>query len=248
MNKASVARKFTTTKPWFQLVGLGDLHIGHIGVDYTSLKNLINKLKRRTDCAVILMGDSIENAIPGSVSSQFEQDMTPEEQIDKAYELFEPIEHLIVGLHDGNHPYRTTKATGLSPEKIIAGRLKVPYLGHQALSSLNINGIVYDVFSCHGVSGARTATGKLAKILDMVKLASADVYMTGHIHDRVGYIQHYEMRVGKQTVLKKRAFVSAGSFVQYFNSYAERMLLYPGQIGPCSVSLGAQSFDISIQL
>jgi len=217
------------------LVVIGDWHIGHQSLDYELLKSDLAYAKKKR-AKVIILGDLIENAIPNCASSQFESNMHPEEQMELAIELLRPIRTQIVGIHSGNHSYRTLKAAGIDPEKIIAKELGVPFFGSQHLWKLN----GYTIYSAHGVGGGTTPTGRLNALLKLSKLATAEIYLMGHIHSR---IVHKEMKItpqGERTIL----FATCGSYLKYDESYASRMLLAPGKMGMCEITFGTEPYVI----
>jgi len=251
-SKRSYLFRVMTDQQYFNLMPVGDFHVGHKCFDLERFKLFVERakiLRKQGNVKLVVMGDSIENAIPGSKSSPFESSISdPEEQIEIATELLEPIADIILGLHDGNHPYRTTQATGLKPEKIIAKSLGVPYLDHQALWRISINGIPYDVFSCHGRGGSATPSGKLNAVMSLSKLATADLYLMGHVHDRVGYIIHYQAIENGKVVIKERGFATSASFLSYLGGYGERLLYAPGAIGETTIQLNTTEFGIRILL
>ena len=60
---------------------LADLHVGHVGFDEKSLEALIEVVRTTPNFYVFVGGDSINHASKGSKSSQFEEYMSPREQI-----------------------------------------------------------------------------------------------------------------------------------------------------------------------
>jgi hypothetical protein len=81
----------------------------------------------------ILVGDVIDNGVSAGskhLGLEFQNPLTPMEQIELAYSLFEPLTRRdqLIGIVGGNHSERTMKAVGNHPEKILAMLLsKAPY-------------------------------------------------------------------------------------------------------------------------
>lgn len=115
----------------------------HIGAPACNL----SMLERHVDEAVkngwrvVLLGDLINNGVSaGSKHTGLEWGdcMDPMAQVEKAIDVFLPaakagLIELIVG---GNHPYRSVKACGLHPEKIIAMMLSIAATGKKPAAVL----------------------------------------------------------------------------------------------------------------
>jgi hypothetical protein len=86
------------------------------------------KMAVREKWRVLLLGDLVNNGISAGskhVGLEFQDAMDPMSQVERAVDALLPIAdqtELIVG---GNHAYRSVKACGLHPEKIIAMMLSI---------------------------------------------------------------------------------------------------------------------------
>ena len=212
-----------TKREWYKIVAIGDFHLGHKACDMDRIHGHIDWIKSH-DCMCILLGDTIENTIPGSKGSMWEQGTTPEEQIEHAVELLTPIKDKIIGMHDGNHSYRTVRATSISPEKWIAKDVGVKYLGHQHMHVIQFNktaSITYHGFSTHGSSGGTTSTGKLGALLKLKTIAEADFYLMGHVHEKLTHATKVSTMKSNRPIDKKEIYASSGGFIKYEDSYAE---------------------------
>lgn len=64
---------------------------------------------------MVICGDLLNMGIPSSVSSVFDEVLTPAQSVDKAVELLQPIADRILGGVGGNHEQRAVKTCGLDP-------------------------------------------------------------------------------------------------------------------------------------
>ena len=77
MNEFNV--KLDVSQNTFQLMVLGDMHIGDELCDLELIKDTIDYVKKTKDCYVILNGDLINNALKTSKSDSYKEQMTIEE-------------------------------------------------------------------------------------------------------------------------------------------------------------------------
>jgi predicted MPP superfamily phosphohydrolase len=110
----------------FQLMVLGDIHIGDPLCDLQLVKNTIKYIKETPNCYVILNGDMINNALKTSKSDIYTETMSIEDQQDLLIELLEPIKEKILFICSGNHEYRTHLAAGINPLRYVARELGIP--------------------------------------------------------------------------------------------------------------------------
>ena len=78
------------------LATCGDWHVGNATFDERAAVDYVGKIKD-SGAVVLLMGDLMENVIVGSVGSQFEQTMTPDDQIDYVVGILESVKDQIIG-------------------------------------------------------------------------------------------------------------------------------------------------------
>ena len=109
----------------FQLMVLGDMHIGDELCDLDLIKETIDYVKRTKDCFVILNGDLINNALKTSKSDSYKEQMTIEEEQDLLIDLLKPIKDKILVMASGNHEYRTSLLAGINPLKAVAYALGI---------------------------------------------------------------------------------------------------------------------------
>ncbi|KKK44297.1 hypothetical protein LCGC14_3167350, partial [marine sediment metagenome] len=90
----------------------------------------------------------------------------------------------------------------------------------------------------HGAGAAQTSGGKINRLEDFMKKNRADIYMIGHVHDKMARRQQ---PIGanascNKLVHKNRIGVISGS---YLKTYQQGSIGYGEQKGYAPVSLGA---------
>ena len=221
------------------VVNLGDIHRGNNNCDTKLLKKIIATIKDTESMYWISTGDLLETAIKSSKSSCYEAS-TPEEELDALSFELEPIRHKCLGFVASNHQNRIKKEVGLSLDKVLADRAKIPFLGIFAVIKVVCGKAAYFIAMHHGVGGGTDGN----KVNRAMKLAQnclgADVYMTGHTHS-FSYVQDV------QTVIDRKRdnlqtfsthHVTTGHYLQYEGSYAEDMGLKAKPCGSAMITLG----------
>lgn len=93
-----------------------DIHFGSELFDEKKWKNLKNIILSDENAYVCVVGDVLENAIPGSKSDMFSQTHNPAKQKEWAIQQFKDLAHKIIAVVPGNHEHnRTTKICGMYP-------------------------------------------------------------------------------------------------------------------------------------
>jgi len=149
---------------------------------------------------------------------------------------------LIIGITDDNHGWRWAKELGTSFAEALCEHMCVPeaYLGWQGFLRLLVGEQQYDVFVFHGKSGATTLRGKMSAAMKLGEhYKGADIYCTGHVHNATAYDECYLKPCVDTVQSRMKLYVIAGSFLNYFGLYAERMLLRPGKMGAKLIKLRA---------
>lgn len=212
-------------KDYAAVVFFGDLHLGHPSCDIKKAKhNLDFALEHRM--YILGMGDLIEAGLRSSIGdSVYQQNLNPHEQIDQVTELLKPMADagLILGLHQGNHCERITKATGVNPMKIICRYLKVPYLGSACWNLFKVGMQNYTVYSMHGSTGSRYVYTKLKALVDIAHNFDADVLSMGHVHEiaqEAITTQTLDLR-SKTIVERKKYLILTGHYLRYDDTYAQ---------------------------
>jgi len=229
----------------------GDQHIGSKDCDIEAVEKYIEWLKNQKNAIVVLMGDTINSALKGSVGAgSYDDIMNPEQQIETAIEMFAPIADKIVGVHNGNHGNRIYNETTLSPEKIIAMGLGVPYLGDTCFHHLRFKDITYTLFTAHGSTGSGTVGGALTSCMKYANFAIADIYAMAHTHQLADHsVPVFSVSLKDKTIeKKKRHFVLTGGFMKWKGSYAESKNYAPLKIGAAKATVRGDRFDVHVRV
>jgi predicted phosphodiesterase len=192
-----------------ELLGFGDWHFGARTCDVKKIKETVKKIKKN-GTAVILMGDLIENSDRFSVGAGvYDQVLTPMKQLDGVCEILEPIKGQCLVSIMGNHEFRTLKAVGYDPTRIICDRLKIPYAGFEAFVRMKVKDYNYVVYATHGSTGARFVWSRVKALEDIMRHVDADIVLMGHTHTKM----YHEIRY-KGIREKKKIGVLTGSFLK----------------------------------
>jgi len=242
--------KVKSNKDFVTFVPLGDIHYGSKDCDKKLLKETLEWLEERDDVYVLGMGDYIENATRDSVSDVFSQTASPQAQVYDIVNLLTPIakQGKLIGLLRGNHEFRTYKQTGFEPTTLMAKLLNVPYLGDSQLIKMRVNNNNYHFYATHGSSGATTPGGKINALFRMAKVADADIFLMGHMHELISWTrpQLYIDNRNKQVIEGGKYFVCTGHFLKYIDSYAQRKQYEIGKKGVARIKLGTKKKEIYV--
>ena len=93
-----------------------DLHYGNEQFNLTKWNRLHDLILAEPNRYVVWIGDLLENAVPNSRSSVFDQMYSPQEQKEYITALFKEFKSRTIAILDGNHEYnRSTRMCGLYP-------------------------------------------------------------------------------------------------------------------------------------
>jgi hypothetical protein len=224
-------RRFNVDKVYF--ADISDIHLGHKGFDEEAFSQFIELVKRTPDFYLFLGGDSINHANKGSKSSQFEEDMTPREQIKGKFvdgklvkkglvQHLEPVKHRIIGKIDGNHDgTRSQEFNDISPMEWLCDTLNIRYFGDLAILQFVVGGNAYTHY-IHHISGSTGNNLNLAKLQKKGEEFRCDVIWGEHTHRR-----HYGSEIyvdvdlyNKKPIVREQYFVNAGTFLNW-SGYAK---------------------------
>jgi predicted phosphodiesterase len=223
------------------IIPITDIHFGSKQCNTKMLKDLLQFILDTPNCYTIFLGDQTETATKQSIGmGVYEEDFDIRDQIRLMVRMLKPLAEAgkILGILTGNHEMRVAYATSLNPAELIADALDVPYLGFQGYIRINVGKQTYRIFAHHGVGGGSTPAGKLNAMRKLNLVAEADIYLSGHTHGRMddedklmvfddsGYVRE-----------RRRYYVVAGSFLEYFDGYAEMKNLAPSITGSVALKL-----------
>lgn len=233
------------------LVFLGDVHYGAKNCDVKMFEGLLKWLKKTKNAYVLGMGDMLDVGTKDSVGgSVYDQEEFVQGQLEKMVDYLSPIAKSgrLIGLIDGNHEQRISKRTGLNLTKVMSQMLDTDYLGYSTNLRLRVGGETYKVHATHGDSGAMTVQGKLKKCLDLQLYNDADIFAMGHVHELMDYTKVVNRQNPRHMSIENFDihFLLTGSYLKYFDGYAESKGYSPARLGTPIVELGADGRLINV--
>ena len=199
---------------------LGDIHLGNLGCDVDKYVRSIKYINDNDDCYTIGMGDYIDNVMDyanGCIDKRWNPEtvdrkmLTTEEQTEKFLETWKPIAHKTLGLHAGNHEWKT-----INQKRFITDFCKplgLPYLGRLAYTSLTFTYKEkeirnYLILSMHGGYSGMQAGGAVNRMKAITGDFDCDLVLMGHNHDtwvrpivRIGYDRLHNVSVEKKVLM-----------------------------------------------
>lgn len=223
-----------------KLAPLYDVHIGHRNHDAEKFKRHIDWIRRTPNVLTWNGGDLIENASKLSVGSGvYEQDLTPQEQIDEAVGLTQTIRHKMLFSLPGNHEDRA-EILGISVGAWIAQSLEVPYFPDFVICTIRWRGNRFRILAHHGSGGAASPGGQRNAARKAISWAKpVDLFWTGHLHNPfvdLMWQTDFDQRTG-ESVERSCFIILSPSYLKYFGSYAAKKQLPPGVRGLSVVEL-----------
>ena len=227
--KRDLGKEFKSIK----LLALSDFHIGDQLCNLKLIRNVLNEVKESDNTFIILNGDLMNNSIKNSVSSVYDEVLTPTEQILKLCDLLEPIKERILVIHPGNHEWRTYKEDGVDIIRLVAKQLGIEdrfsdgwwylYLSFGLNKEKRDRPMLYTITGIHGYGGGRKNGGKINNLVEMSDKVIADLYVMGHTHTPIMtrnsiFIPDYQH---KTLVKKDKYYLMTNSFLEY-GGYGEQ--------------------------
>jgi len=201
----------------------------HIGEESHDAKLFAQYLAwaKRHNADIVVMGDLLDTGLcigTKHIGSVWENDLTPDEQIDRACSLLGPLKRQIIGVVTGNHELRIERVTSINPLKQVALRLGVDYSGPSKVLRWN----KWTLFCAHGTSGNLTSDFK--KVLDGWEGVS--VIALAHVHYLMTQtIVRFVVEEGSAIVRSRKIhLIRTGNFLKYAK-YAALALHSPTDVG-----------------
>jgi predicted phosphodiesterase len=237
----------------FHLWPFSDLHFGAPEFNDSLFFETLERTWEDPEAVLILNGDLIEASTRTSVGSGvYEQKVAAQEQLEWVVDTFKPFadQGRILGVTNGNHEDRITKATGVDVTRTYAQMLGVPYFQHGGHFKLRAGDQNYHAYFTHGSSSARLPHTKIRQTLDLARFIDADLYGMGHVHELQAHTQEYRRinnRNGAVEIVPK-LFVLTGHYLNYENSYAQMMSMIPSRQGTPKITLRDTERDLRVTL
>lgn len=214
-----------------KVLALSDLHIGDSLCNLKLIKSVLEEVKNSPNTFIILNGDLMNNSIKNSVSSIYDEVLSPMEAIVKLTNLLEPIKDRILVIHPGNHEWRSYKEDGIDIIRLVARQLGIEdrfsdgwwYLYLTLGMGNKQRPIMYTITGVHGYGGGRKNGGKINNLVEMSDKVIADVYVMGHTHTPIMtrnsiFVPDYQH---KCLVQKDKYYLMTNSFLEY-GGYGEQ--------------------------
>lgn len=240
--------KYNLDLPEVVIVPISDTHIGASNFSEAKLKETIEEIKKHKNYYVILNGDILDMCIPDSVASydlMNDNTLSPTTALVLACDLFKPIRDRILLVTEGNHEYRQTKITSISPLMQFCTKLDIADRYRPNGSVLFIRLLqrantkrVFSIYVTHGSSNSSVVGGKIKKLQDMSQIIDADVYIVGHSHLPACFKQDFFRTNAERclVVSSTKLFVNSSAYL-YYDGYGQRKNYVPQAIAQPKILL-----------
>jgi predicted phosphodiesterase len=222
-----------------KVLALSDMHIGDNLCNLKLIRSVLDEVKNSDNTFIILNGDLMNNSIKNSVSSIYDEVLSPMEQITRLTDLLEPVKDRILVIHPGNHEWRTYKEDGVDIIRLVARQLGIEdrfsdgwwYLYLTLGMGNKQRPIMYTITGVHGYGGGRKNGGKINNLVEMSDKVIADIYVMGHTHTPIMtrntiFVPDYQHR---SLVQKDKYYLMTNSFLEY-GGYGETYGYTPSTI------------------
>ena len=106
--------------------------------DEAFIEEHIARIADDPDGRYVYLGDGGECVTKASKGELYEQQLSPDEQLDRVVELLEPIRGKGLFGVSGNHDRRISKLSGLDWTKALCVQLGIPYMGISCFSNISV--------------------------------------------------------------------------------------------------------------
>lgn len=212
------------------LAPLYDVHVGSHQFDEKLFLKHRQWMIETPNVLSFLGGDMIENITAQKMGHTH---MSNEEQIERATELFAPMQHKIAFSLPGNHEARTYAVSHTSTGKRLADNLQVQYFNDYCFCTIKWRGNKFRLLAHHGAGGAQTAGAQRNSARKELAWAKPDILWTGHLHATLNdtvYLTDYDQATGR-VYERGCAVIISPSYLKYHGGYAAAMRLTPGLRG-----------------
>jgi len=260
--KPKVTKSWTLPMQEVRILPIGDIQYGAQGCDVDRLQRHLEWGMER-ECYFIGMGDYLDVASPSNRQALREarlydsvRDMMNDKMAEETDHLLNrvllPTKGRWLGMVTGHHWWDFEDGT--TTDTRLAEALDAPYMGDAAAMSLlrfEHEGKVGwgKIWFHHGQGYARTATGRLSRLMGIANTFFAHIYLMGHVpakvHDRLPWIDTDVTRDGRIRWRgpTNRIVATTGGFMKSYalgtkdpfgrptGDYAEKAMLPPAALG-----------------
>ena len=199
-----------------------DLHYGSEQFNLRKWNALHDLILSEPNRFVIWVGDLMENAVPNSKSSMFDQMYSPQEQKEYITALFKEFKKRTIAVLDGNHELnRSTRMAGLYPLYdccAIAG-IEPAYRSAYAVIDIAVGSNYHRMKNkqAHYVGFATHKARSLKSFASVDALEGFDFFLYGHDHEPTDHSRGklvYDS-THKAVTFRSVDVVNCGSFLSY---------------------------------
>lgn len=242
-----------------EIVPLADIHLGDPETQMSIITTEIEKIKSKPNRYCILAGDLMNTAIKTSISDTYGETLSPQQQLDKCIELFEPIKDKILCIVTGNHEERISKLAGVNMIRVFAKQLglEAVYSDTSVVCFVRFGenkrhkkrSHVYSIYVNHGSGGGRKAGSKISRLEDYSRIVCCDAYVVGHTHFPATFKTcTYVTNNGNMTLSKiEQTFVNTAACLEY-GGYGDRQGYTPASNAYPVLQLHAKEKRIGVTL
>jgi hypothetical protein len=243
---------------------LGDIHLGNLGCDVDKYLKNVKFIADHADHITIGMGDYIDNVMAyanGSIDKRWNpetvdrQMLTTEEQVNFFVESWKPIADKTLGMHSGNHEWKTINQERFLKDFCDPLGLRNQYLGRLGYTSLTFTHKGkeirnYLILSMHGGYSGLQAGGAVNRMKAITGDFDCDVVLMGHNHDtwvrpiiRTGYDRKHNVPVEKKVLMGNTGTFLRG-YEKGIDSYVEINPKEAKRVGTITVTFDPYKGDL----
>ncbi len=253
----------------FNVIGLGDMHLGSVGFDEKHLLSTVKWIKETPRTYWIGMGDFVEAINPTdkrfdpySISPSYNIRSLSRliaTQIEDITAILKPIKNKCLGLVTGNHEETVRLKFNNDIGYILAKNLGTENLGYDGwvrlcFARLDADKVCYKIYVTHGHCGAGKSGSKVNKLEDLAGFMDADIIMMGHGHKKV--IAPPVLKIGLDdrgnVISRKQIAIMTGSFLRTYvenaTTYGEKAGYSPCDLGTVRIVLKPDTKDVHCSL
>ena len=229
------------------VVLFGCIHIGFKYADLEYTKKAV-KWAKKNKAKVLLLGDNFENAIatPDKALMMFDQNQTPNEQLNILAALLEPIKSQIVGACTSNHSKRSYRVAGIDLDEQLSHRLGYAdkYKGDVGFCTIKAGNQSYRTVYTHGIGSGSNVLGDFRKLNSVYP--GVDIIAASHTHTCLTTQEAFFSVNDDGREVNRVTYVRTGSAIEY-PAYAEEQLYRPQPKGFSIMWLGTKEKSVDVQ-
>lgn len=250
-----VGKKISPEITTLKVSPLADWHLSDPNCNEKLLRRFVDTVQADPNWYITLLGDLVNNALKNSRSDCYSARYSPAQERKEVVKLLYPVrDRILLGL-DGNHEHRTQKDVGVDVSEYLYKDLDLEHLYCKNLGAVKIrmgredHGLIYILAMAHGNGGGGQPGAALNRLVRYAStMEGIDVFCTAHTHQPLTHT------IAKQVIDRNHGTVSyqpvklgvTTGWLNYSESYAERMLLLPAGIAPLTFVLNGTKKEVTV--